>query len=82
MDGVDNAAVDLVNLKLFEVSKYLSLTAHITDFFIVAMNKGLWDGFSSEEQGMFQAAMKKSMDWEWASAAGGDQGGDRQAEDR
>ena len=65
VDGVDNAAVDLVNLKLFEVSKYLSLTAHITDFFIVAMNKTLWDGFSSEEQGMFRAAMKKSMDWEW-----------------
>jgi C4-dicarboxylate-binding protein DctP len=65
VDGVDNAAVDLINLKLFEVSKYLSLTAHITDFFIVAMNKGLWDSFSSEEQGMFTAAMKKSMDWEW-----------------
>jgi TRAP-type C4-dicarboxylate transport system substrate-binding protein len=67
VDGVDNAAVDLINLKLFEVSKHLSLTAHITDFFMVAMNKGLWDSFSPDERGMFEAAMKKSMDWEWAA---------------
>jgi tripartite ATP-independent transporter DctP family solute receptor len=67
VDGVDNAAVDLVNLKLFEVTKFLSITSHITDFFIVAMNKALWDGFAAEEQGMFKAAMKKSMDWEWTA---------------
>jgi C4-dicarboxylate-binding protein DctP len=67
VDGVDNAAVDLINLKLYEVSKYLSLTAHITDFFIVAMNKPLWDSLSPEERGMFEAAMKKSMDWEWGA---------------
>ncbi len=65
VDGVENAAVDLVNLKLYEVSKYLSLTAHITDFFIVAINKGVWDGFSAEEQAMIKQAMKTSMDWEW-----------------
>ncbi len=65
VDGVENAAVDLVNLKLYEVSKYLSLTAHITDFFFVAMNKGMWDASSAEEQRMIKQAMKASMDWEW-----------------
>ena len=65
IDGADNAAVDIINNKLNEVSKFFSLTSHIVDFFIVGMNKGLWDGFSAEEQGIFKQAMQKSMDWEW-----------------
>lgn len=65
VDGVDNATVDLVNLKLYEVTKYLSMTSHITDFFMVVMNKGLWDGLSSDEQKAMMQAMGKSMDWEW-----------------
>jgi C4-dicarboxylate-binding protein DctP len=65
VDGLDIPLVDFVLLKLMEVSKYLSLTAHTIDFYIIAMNKGLWEGFSAEEQGMFNAAMKKSMDYQW-----------------
>ena len=65
VDGVDNATVDLVNLKLYEVTKYLSMTSHITDFFLVVMNKGLWDGLSSDEQKAIMQAMRKSMEWEW-----------------
>lgn len=65
VDGVDNAATDIVNLKLYEVTKFLSLTAHITDFFGVSMNKGLWDGLGADEKKIFQDAMNKSMDWEW-----------------
>jgi tripartite ATP-independent transporter DctP family solute receptor len=65
VDGLEYPIPDLINVKLYEVCKYISLTSHVTDFFVVSMNKGLWDGFSSEEQGILQAAMKKSMDWEW-----------------
>src|SRR5262245_44655362 len=49
VDGVDNAATDIVNLKLYEVTKFLSLTATITDFFGVCMNKPLWDGLGADE---------------------------------
>jgi C4-dicarboxylate-binding protein DctP len=65
VDGVENSAVDIVNLKLFEVSKYFSTTGHIMDLFGVAMNKALWEGFTPDEQGMAQQAMRTAMDWEW-----------------
>ncbi len=65
VDGVDNATVDLVNLKLYEVTKYLSMTSHITDFFMIVMNKGLWDRLSADEQKIMLQAMRKSMEWEW-----------------
>jgi tripartite ATP-independent transporter DctP family solute receptor len=65
IDGLDNSSADLVDFKIYEVAKYISLTAHITDFFIVGMHKGTWDAFPKEEQGLLTQAMKKSMDWEW-----------------
>ena len=65
IDGLDNSSADLVDFKIYEVAKYVSLTGHITDFFIVGMHKGTWDAFSQEEQGLLTQAMKKSMDWEW-----------------
>ncbi|HUN47806.1 MAG TPA: TRAP transporter substrate-binding protein [Stellaceae bacterium] len=65
VDGVENSSVDIVNLKLYEVSKYFSSTAHIMDLFGVAMNKALWESFTPDEQGMAQQAMKTAMDWEW-----------------
>jgi C4-dicarboxylate-binding protein DctP len=65
VDAVENSSVDLVNIKLYEVSKFYSMTAHIMDLFGVAMNKALWQSFSGEEQQMVEQAMRKSMDWEW-----------------
>ncbi len=65
VDAVENATVDLVNLKLYEVTKYLSMTAHITDFFMIVMNKGLWDRLPADEQKVMMQAMRKSMEWEW-----------------
>ena len=65
VDGADNAATDIVNLKLYEVTKYLSLTGTIFDFFGVSMNKALWDGLGADEKKIFTDAMNKSMEWEW-----------------
>jgi tripartite ATP-independent transporter DctP family solute receptor len=65
VDGADNAATDIVNLKLYEVTKYLSLTGTIFDFFAVSMNKALWDGLGADEKKIFTDAMNKSMEWEW-----------------
>jgi C4-dicarboxylate-binding protein DctP len=65
VDGLEYPLRDLLDVKLYEVSKYVSLTAHVTDFFLVSMNKGLWDGLSKEQQDILNAAMKTSMDWEW-----------------
>lgn len=65
VDGYEFPLPDLVAQKLYEVSKFVSLDAHTTDFFIISTSKTLWNGFSAEEQGMVTAAMKTAMDWQW-----------------
>jgi tripartite ATP-independent transporter DctP family solute receptor len=65
VDGFEYPLPDLVSIKLYEVSKYLSLDAHTTDFFIISINKGVWEGLSVEEQGVLTKAMKTAMDFQW-----------------
>jgi tripartite ATP-independent transporter DctP family solute receptor len=65
VDGLEYPVPDMIDAKLYEVSKYMSLTGHTTDFFVMSMNKPLWDGFGSEEQGILTQAMKTATDWEW-----------------
>jgi C4-dicarboxylate-binding protein DctP len=65
VDGFEYPLPDLVSIKLYEVSKFISLDAHTTDFFIVSINKGVWDGLSPEDQGALKAAMKTAMEWQW-----------------
>ena len=65
IDGFEYPLPDLLAFKLNEVIKFISLDNHTTDFFLVSMNKGIWDGLSSEEQGILNQAMKTAMDWQW-----------------
>jgi TRAP-type transport system periplasmic protein len=65
VDGFEYPLPDLISVKLYEVAKFLSLDAHTTDFFIVSINKGLWEGLSAEEQGALNQAMKTAMDYQW-----------------
>jgi TRAP-type transport system periplasmic protein len=65
VDGFEYPLPDLVSVKLYEVSKFLSLDQHTTDFFIISINKGVWDGLPADEQGILVTAMKTAMDWQW-----------------
>ncbi len=65
VDGLEYPVPDMISAKLYEVSKFMSLTGHVTDFFVVSMNKPLWDGMSTEEKGIMTQAMKTATDWEW-----------------
>ena len=65
IDGFEYPLPDLLAFKLNEVIKYISLDNHTTDFFIVSMNKGIWDGLAPEEQAILTQAMKTAMDWQW-----------------
>lgn len=65
VDGFEYPLPDLVSVKLYEVSKYLSLDAHTTDFFIISINKGIWEGLPADEQAILTTAMKTAMDWQW-----------------
>lgn len=65
VDGFEYPLPDLISYKFYEVSKYLSLDGHTTDFFLIAINKALWQGLSKDEQGMVAQALKTAMDWQW-----------------
>ena len=65
VDGFEYPLPDLVSIKLYEVSKFISLDAHTTDFFIVSINKGVWEGLSADDQGALANAMKTAMEWQW-----------------
>jgi C4-dicarboxylate-binding protein DctP len=65
VDGLEYPIPDMIDAKLYEVSKFMSLTAHVTDFFIVSINNALWQGLSQEQQGILAQAMKTASDWEW-----------------
>jgi tripartite ATP-independent transporter DctP family solute receptor len=65
VDGLEYPIPDMIDAKLYEVSKFMSLDAHSTDFFVVSINQALWDGFSGEQKGIFSQAMKTASDWEW-----------------
>ena len=65
VDGFEYPLPDLVEQKMYEVTKFLSLDAHTTDFFIMSTSKNTWASFSPEEQSMVAKAMKTAMDWQW-----------------
>jgi len=65
VDGFEFPLPDLVAQKMYEVSKYLVLDQHTTDFFILSAGKATWAAMAKEEQDMLSAAMKKACDWQW-----------------
>ena len=58
IDGFENPAPDVVGRKFYEVSKYMSLTSHLFDIFIVSMNKRQWNGLSPADQKALTEAME------------------------
>ncbi len=65
VDGFEYPLPDLLAQRMNEVSKYLSLDRHTTDFFIVTTSVKSWSALSAQEQGWVTAAMKTAMDWQW-----------------
>ncbi len=65
IDGFDSGLPEMITGKYYEVTKYVSLTNHIMDTFVVGMNKALWDGFGAEEKAMINQAMKSATDKQW-----------------
>lgn len=67
IDGYEYDLPDVVGEKHYEVCKYLSMTYHNTDFFIISMNKDTWDGLAAEEQGILKQALSTASDYEWVA---------------
>lgn len=65
VDGMEYPLPDIIDQKMYEVTKFITLDNHVTDIFFCTMNRGLWDGMSKEEQGIITEAMRTSNDWQW-----------------
>lgn len=69
VDGYENPAPDVVGGKFYEVVKYMSLTGHLLDIFVVAMNKKLWDGFSAADKTVLQESAAAATVFQRAAEA-------------
>lgn len=58
VDGQDNPLPTVVDAKFYEVTKQISLTAHLVDLNYLAISKAVWDGLNAEQQ----AALQKAAD--------------------
>jgi tripartite ATP-independent transporter DctP family solute receptor len=65
VDGMEYPLPDIIDQKMYEVTKFITLDNHVTDIFFCGMNRGLWEGMSKEEQGIITEAMRTSCDWQW-----------------
>ena len=81
IDGFEYPLPDLLAFKLNEVIKYISLDNHTTDFFLVSMNKGIWDGLGAGGAGHPQPGDEDRDGLAVEGAAGGHHGGAGEAQD-
>ena len=56
IDGQENPLSVIVSAKLWQLQKYLSLTAHVYAPALVLMSPSAWDGLSDDEQANFRQA--------------------------
>ena len=56
VDGQDNPLPTVVDAKFYEVTKQVSLTAHLVDLNYIAFSKAVWDKLSAEQQAAVQKA--------------------------
>ena len=70
VDGFEYPLPDMIAYKFYEVAKYISLDGHTTDFFLIAINRPLWQAMSKDDQGMIAQAMKTAMEWQWREQPG------------
>lgn len=64
IDGQQTPALAALGFKFFDVQKYLSLTNHTYNPFILLMSKKFWDKLSPADQKAIQAAAYEARDYE------------------
>ena len=62
VDGQDNPLPTVVDAKFYEVTKQVSLTAHLVDLNYVAFSKTVWDGMSAEQQAVVKKAAEDAAE--------------------
>ncbi|MDB5803236.1 MAG: dicarboxylate transporter subunit DctP [Betaproteobacteria bacterium] len=64
IDGQQTPTLAAMGFKFFDVQKYLSLTNHTYNPFILIMSKKFWDKLSPADQKAVQAAANEARDYE------------------
>jgi TRAP-type C4-dicarboxylate transport system substrate-binding protein len=62
VDGSDKAFADMIELKFYQVTKYLTLTSHYSIVNVLIVGKKLMDKLSPQDQGVVRAAGKPAVD--------------------
>lgn len=62
VDGQDNPLPTVVDAKFYEVTKQVSLTAHLVDLNYIAFSKAVWDGLPPEQQTILQKAAEDAAE--------------------
>jgi TRAP-type transport system periplasmic protein len=62
IDGSDKAFADMIELKFYQVTKYLTLTSHYSIVNVLIVSKKFMDKLSPEDQAVVRAAGKPAVD--------------------
>ncbi|MBI4609426.1 MAG: DctP family TRAP transporter solute-binding subunit [Candidatus Rokubacteria bacterium] len=69
IDGHENPFCNTLNLKFYEVQKYLSVSGHFYDLMGAIMNKRFYDGLSKDRQGIIDRAARGATEFQRKQAA-------------
>ena len=64
IDGGTQPVINTVNVKLYEVQKYFSMTGHMYNPQSVIFSKKIWDGYSADEKKIVQDAANEARDYQ------------------
>jgi TRAP-type transport system periplasmic protein len=64
VDGQENPLPTIQSAKLFEVQKYLILTAHIITPRLIAINEAIWAGLTDKERNSLHKALAEHGIWQ------------------
>lgn len=71
--GQENPLPNIFNLKLYEVQKFVMLTAHMQSVLSVFVNERVWQGIPAADRKIMEDTMmevgRKSLDWDRETAA-------------
>lgn len=62
IDGQTSGTTAMHSRKMYEVSKYLTMTNHAFCEFVVAMNKGSWEKLSADQKKLIEECAKEARD--------------------
>jgi tripartite ATP-independent transporter DctP family solute receptor len=62
VDGSDKAFADMIEMKFYQVTKYLTLTSHYSIVNVLIVSKKFMDKLSPEDQAVVRAAGKPAVD--------------------